>query len=144
MGTGIRIFIEYDFSKFREHPYEIPTSPFQDDVSLWDLQHDFISAQKDYRFFAALAGVRNRENGIEPLFAPRGIPDNCHYYAARELQEEEPPISWLTAAELNAALVHASLNLEDLEETAQLIVKIVNLLARKCGNDRVRILFAFT
>ena len=52
-----------------------------------------------------------------------GLPDDCHYFAARELQEEEPPISWLTAAELTKALAHASLGMEDLSETAQLVVE---------------------
>lgn len=31
-------------------------------------------ARRDYRLMALIAGVRNEDNGIEPMIAPRGLP----------------------------------------------------------------------
>lgn len=102
MGTGIRIFVEYDYSNLEPQAGYDP-APFEDNVSVWDLEHDAI-----------------------------------------ELGRDEPPISWLTAAELKAALAYASLQMQDLSEPARLIVETIEHLAQRCGTDRVRLIFAFT
>lgn len=145
MGTGIRIFIEYDFSQTYEDlsPEEV-REPFDDYKSVWDLNHDALDWVKDYRFFSALAGVRNNENDIEPLFPPRGLPPHCHWFVEEELSDESPPLSWLLADELVAALKHAKLRHAELSVPAQLVVETVALLAARCGSDRVRIVFGFT
>ncbi len=56
--------------------------------------------------FALLAGVRNHE-GIQPLAAPRGLPEDATnevkriYYAEADLQDPEDQVTtWFTLAEL--------------------------------------------
>ncbi len=138
-----RVFIEYDFSQTYED--SLPTlKPFVDNNSVWNLNHDALNWVKDYRFFSALAGVRNEENGIEPLFPPRGLPPHCDSFVKEEIESQEPPYSWLLADELVAALEHANQVHDQLSVPAQILIETVAHLAKRCGSDRVRIVFAFT
>ncbi len=143
MGTGIHVFIEYDFTRAEDYLEEYHLKPFDDNVSVWDLGRDALREYKDYDLFSALAGVRNSENGIQPLFPLRGFPSGCDRFIKQELKYN-PPVSWLLADELTAALEHAHLSHDQLSVPVQLLVEAVAHLAERCGSDRVRIVFGFT
>jgi hypothetical protein len=70
MGTGIRIFIKYEFS-LMQPGFGHDTVPFEGNVSVWDLQYAAIEFVKDYRSYSALAGARTSQTVITPLCAPR-------------------------------------------------------------------------
>ncbi len=142
MGTDIHVFIEYDFTRAEDYPAERHLQPFDDNVSVWDLRGDAISGYKDYEFFSALAGIRNTENGIKPLFPLRSFPTDCNWLVKREL-DGACGISWLLADELVAALEHANLSHDNLSVPVQFLLETVAHLAKRCGDDRVRIVFGF-
>ena len=65
VGTDIYAYLLIDDSTPEDQP------PFAHDPSYWDLRNDLgLSGSHDYRFYAAIAGVRN-DSGVEPLFPPR-------------------------------------------------------------------------
>ena len=78
MGSVIEAWIEYD-DDAQYHPERAAEPPFsQVHDNCVPLDH-FASFRntKDYRFFAALSGIRRREGDLEPLFPLRGgLPPN--------------------------------------------------------------------
>lgn len=77
MGCDIHLLVEYDTASVREHWGFILSSerrtvvPFRQDVDILSLTNGTIEIARDYRLFAALAGVRGN---ISPLIPPRGCP----------------------------------------------------------------------
>lgn len=111
---------------------------------------------RDYRLFAALAGVRG-DPGKPPLFQPRGLPpEHSDYvsdlYFTKELvdghRRARPDsswhsASWLTVVEIRAALSHAGLSLEECEPEFRAVVATMDELDRCCGAGASRLVFWF-
>jgi len=59
--------------------------------------------KRDYKLFSLLAGVRNHDNGLQPVVPPRGVPENMAW-AAADLYNSDLYIwhtaSWLQLHEL--------------------------------------------
>jgi len=137
MATYAYACIEFDDNTQRDEP------PFTNDCSVWDLTGDYgVSTGKNYRLFAALAGVRREPDGPEPLYLPRGLPPNVSD-AAREALASRPVTSWLTAREVREALTHGALDESTLSRSERFLLETIERAAGTYGPERVRIVFAF-
>ena len=101
---------------------------------------------KDYLFFAAIAGVRNK-TGVEPLYSPRGLPPELstpvHFAVEKNIFEDLDGISWLTLQEIHMALDHHAVNWDHLSYQTLAILDIMESLERRFGEGRVRLIFGF-
>jgi hypothetical protein len=154
MGTEMTAFIEYDRTPNRWREFypdpnvELPP-PFADisgePFSLTE-EGGIYTGSKDYLFFGAIAGVRN-ETGIPPLFRPRGLPPNLSPQVRRELNSRgelaDHNDSWLRLSEINAALDHQRVDRNLLSFETHTILAIMENLALRLGDDRVRLVFGF-
>src|SRR6266699_2913156 len=79
----------------------------------WDedhLQGVLFETDKEYDFFAAIAGVRNRF-GKPPLIAPRGVPSNLSAPARLHFDSRRPDLAgWLHLSEIDRCIQHISSN----------------------------------
>ena len=123
-------------------------------VSTWDLTGDDVSGCKDYRFYAAIAGVRN-EGNKKPLFSTRGLPDHGPWeFALRDPRPATKGVlghilidslapGWLTLSEIEAAMKHMGLAEKDRSRGVQRILKAMRHLEQETGKDKVRLVFGF-
>jgi len=150
MGTEIEAFVEYDVSArswryFHPDPSDQPPPPFSGDIHSVSKQSGLFTGSKDYRFFGAIAGVRN-ETGIEPLVPPRGLPTTlsrplCWYLEDDTLGDYDT--SWLRLSEINAALDHQRVDRTLLGFETHTILGIMENLVARLGDERVRLVFGF-
>lgn len=88
--------------------------------------------------------MRN-DTGIPPLFPPRGLPPNLSPDLRRHLDSEgelgEFCTSWLPLSEIDAALNHQRVDRALLSFEAHTILAIMQSLADRLGDDRVRLVF---
>lgn len=154
MGTELVAFIEYDESELdfglrsaQRSPATLPapfTEGLVDTVSVTE-KGGMYTGSKDYRFFAAIAGVRN-DSGIEPLIRPRGLPQNPSVPLRLHVEEYgrlgDYGNGWLTLAEIKAAMAHQQTDLGLISfETQTILFIMANLESRLVG--RVRLVFGF-
>lgn len=157
MGTEMTAFIEYDrtphrWREFHPDPADEVPPPFSEsegEVYSLTTGGGIFTGSKDYLFFRAIAGVRNG-TGIPPLFPPRGLPPNLSFEVRRAVQEFGPPYqlgdhgdSWLRLSEINAALDHQRVDRKLLGFETNTILAIMENLAIRLGDDRVRLVFGF-
>ena len=136
MGAQLRAFLQFDDNSRAEMP------PFSNTPSTWDLAGDIgLSAGKDYRFFAAIAGIRN-DTGVEPLYSPRGLPPHDPSDPIADLYDYLA-VGWLTLTELRSALEHMMVDLERLSDSVLLVLDAMEAAERRLGPDRVRLVFGF-
>lgn len=80
MGCDIHLLIEYDTASVRQHwGFSLSSErrrvvPFSQGADIQSLTRGVVEIARDYRLFAALAGVRG---DITPLISPRGCPLPC-------------------------------------------------------------------
>ena len=154
MGTEMVAFVEYDATPdgWRES-YPDPTVELPPPFAASQGQPDSLTTDggiytgsKDYLFFAAIAGVRN-ETGVPPLHPPRGLPPNLSR-AARHYLDSDGTLgghadSWLRLSEILAALDHQRVDRRLLSFETHTILAIMENLAGRLGDDRVRLVFGF-
>jgi hypothetical protein len=157
MGTEMVAFIEYDRTpdRWREFhpdpkiPLPSPFSEAQGEPYSLTTRGGIFTGSKDYLFFGAIAGVRNQTD-IPPLFPPRGLPTNLSPELRRAVQEFGPPHmlgnhddSWLRLSEINAALDQHRVDRNLLSFETHTILAVMENLAGRLGDDRVRLVFGF-
>jgi hypothetical protein len=151
MGTEMTAFVEYDptpdrwptigstatmpppFSSGEGEPYSVS-------------EKGGLSTSRDSKFFAAIAGVGDVCK-LEPLFHPRGLPPNVSPQVRESLDshgELGHNTSWLKLNEVKAALDHHSVNRELLSFETETILRIMEDLVGRIGNERVRLVFGFS
>jgi len=138
MGADIKAFIQIDDNTPRDQP------PFTNDPSTWDLRWDLgLYGCKDYRFFAAISGLRN-DGAIQPLFPRRGLPPTGNSFdPVLALQDEHDSyVSWLTLTEVRSALEHMGIRYESLSNHVLRVLECMVTLERLHGQDRVRLVYA--
>jgi hypothetical protein len=133
MAANILAFIQFDDNS----PVDAP--PFTNDASWWNLKDDYgLWGCKDYDFIAAISGLRNKK-GLPPLIPLRGCPAKPPH-ALKEYDDE--PIGFLTRSEILRCLAHCNLPVERLNTSIQIVLAVLQILANKYGDDRVRLVFA--
>ena len=147
MGSRIDAWIEYD-DDAQYHPERVEEPPFfrPDDncISLSGFRR--FHAAKDYRFFAAVSGIRSRKDSPAPLFPMRGgLPPNASEQIRREVSEiigeDNPSLSWLSYAEIEMALTHAKLSRDQLDLTTNLVLDLMQSIEWRLGTGRSRLIF---
>jgi hypothetical protein len=115
--------------------------------------------ERNYVVFSLLAGVRDYEGHPEPLFEPRGVPDDATVEYAEIVEQDGADghsHSWLTLSEIEAGVMCAADPLDtDPKQTEMLVTELrgefwdglvvgqMRPLAEKYGSDNVRIVFHF-
>lgn len=135
MGADIRAFVQIDDNT--------PTDqvPFTNDPSTWDLTHDIgLSAGKHYEFYAAICGIRNT-TGKSPLFSWRGLPACSSHHDPVHCLAGDNNVSWLTLAEIQAALTHQGMATDGLGKPVQLLLQVMAAAEELYGAGRVRLVF---
>ncbi len=133
MAANILAFIQFDDNTPPEEP------PFSCDPSVWSLEWDIgLYGCKDYRFIAAISGIRN-ESGKSPLFPLRGPPAS-NVPSIKELKNE-PLVGWLTYSEILASLEHFGLSVSEVHPSVSNVLATMKLLKDKYGDERVRLVF---
>ena len=149
MGIDMTAFIEYD----KEQYYEISTptgkivpAQFTTDVYSVTMGEGLYTGSKDYLFFSAIAGVRNK-SGMEPLYESRGLPSILSVPVSMGVRngvfDGLYSVGWLLLKEINAALDHMSINRDHLGFETHTILGIMTALEERLGIDRVRLIFGF-
>ena len=134
MGADIIAYIVFDDNTPRDE------EPFTNEPSMWSLAGDHgLAGCKDYRFIAAISGIRN-ETGKSPLIRLRGVPKSENPII-RELIGD-PSVGWLTSSELSACLAHFGIEVNSLHSAVQNVLKVLEFLAAKYGDHRVRLIFS--
>jgi hypothetical protein len=148
MGTEMQAFIEYDANEYNwrqwgeSYGYSL-CPPFEDETAIDTLTayHDgMYTGSKDYLFFGAVAGIRNRTD-IPPLYPLRGTPTNMNWRTMIAVSQGFEPMGWLTLQEINAALDHQNVNRNRLGTQTLVILDIMEVLERRFGIDRARLIF---
>ena len=147
MGTTMEAWIEYD-DDARYWPERAAEPPFSHPRDFCIPLVDFIDFHqaKDYRFFAALSGIRSREGDPAPLFPMRGVlPPNVSAQAERAVMEmagvPNPILGWLTYPEIEVALAHAKLSRDQLEFTTNLVLDFMQSIEKRLGEGHYRLIF---
>jgi hypothetical protein len=143
MGSSMTLFIEYDMSEY--YNPNCAVQPFSDGNYVWSLTHEEgLYVGKDYLFFAAIAGVRNRSK-IKPLYPPRGVP-TVMSPPVRMFFENDPSTpddaGWLTLTEIHKALDYMKVDEGKLSFETQTHLATMAYIERRLGKDRVRLVFA--
>lgn len=144
MGASIHAFIEYDHTLLFYPDNTAP--PFTTVPEVIDLtSFTLFRSGKDYRFFAAISGMRNHSEKA-PLYALRGLPSPINWQTAQGLDElygpDYPVQSWLTFTEIKTALAHMGLTADDLSLETNVVLEMMWYLTKQLGTDRVRLVFA--
>jgi hypothetical protein len=136
MGCDILAFLLLDDKRCPDEP------PFTNGWSTWDLTNDRIMGCKDYDFYAAIAGIRNRF-GKAPLIQPRGLPPHDQVDRIARLSRGYSGVSWLTLSEIEAAMCHMGIEESKRAEQVQRLLEVIRAMERRIGRDRVRLVFGF-
>ncbi len=147
MGSAIESWIEYDDDAqyYPERAAEPPFSRPDDNCIPLDGFTRFCRA-KDYRFFAAISGIRSQQGDPAPLFPLRGgLPPNVSEKTKRAVSEiigeDNPYLSWLSYAEIEQALAHMGILREDLPLTTNLVLDLMQSIEKRLGEGRSRLIF---
>jgi hypothetical protein len=134
MGASITAYLQIDDNTPPDEP------PFTNDPSTWDLSMDIgLATGKDYEFFAAICGVRNTSD-IHPLFPCRGLPPS-RFQDLREINGDEPNVSWLTLSEIGQSFEHMQIEVSSLSRPVQMLLQTMQIAENLYGPDRVRFIF---
>lgn len=147
MGTTIEAWIEYD-DDARYYPERAAEPPFSRPHGNCIPLTDFVAFRsgKNYRFFAALSGIRRREGDPDPLFPLRGgLPPNVSGHTKRLVFEvaddTDPNLGWLTYPEIEQAMAHAGLEASNLSFATTLVLDLMKSMEMRLGEGRSRIIF---
>ncbi len=147
MGSAIDAWIEYDDDAlyYPERAAEPPFShPPDFCIPLTDF-NDFYHA-KDYRFFAAISGIRSQPGDPAPLFSMRGgLPKNVSDQTRRDVSEiigeDNPSLSWLSYSEIEQAPAHKGLQRESLPFTTNIVLDLMQSIEKWLGAGRSGLIF---
>ncbi len=147
MGSAIEAWIEYDDDAWR-HPERAAEPPFSrpdDNCIPLDGFKGFRRA-KDYRFFAAISGIRSQVGNPPPLFPMRGgSPPNVSDQTKREVSgiigEDNSSLSWLSYSEIEQALAHMNVSRENLPLTTNIVLDLMQSIEKRLGEGRSRLIF---
>jgi len=147
MGTEMVAFIEYDKEEYyMDKQTTIKQDLFSGNVHSLTMEEGLYTGSKDYLFFSAIAGVRNK-SGINPLYSPRGLPSNLSVPLILAVKngvfEGLFNVGWLFLNEIHACISHMSINYELLSFESHTILFIMNNLESRLGSNRVRFIFGF-
>lgn len=147
MGASIDAWIEYD-DDAQYYPERAAEPPFsQAHSNCIPLDH-FVRFRSgnNYRFLAALSGIRRREGDPEPLFPLRGgLPPNVSGYTSHHVfevaEDTDPNLGWLTYPEIELAIAHAGLKPDDLSFATTLVLGLMQSIETRLGAGRSRLIF---
>lgn len=132
MGASIKAQVH-----FFDRSY--PRGSFEDGSHAWDFSRDLdFTSGKDYVFFSAISGVRGPE-GFTPLIPLRGMPPGRWPGWREDSWLEEG--GWLHYSEIEAALKHRGVNVDDLYPYTQRVLRAMKLLVDELGDSQVRLVF---
>ena len=147
MGSSIEAWIEYDNDAlyYPERAAEPPFSrPHNNCIPLTD----FVAFRSgnNYRFFAAISGIRSQQGDPAPLFPLRGgLPPNVSGYTRRHVFEvaddTDPNWGWLSYAEIEQALAHMSIPQEKLGLSTNIVLDLMKSIEMRLGEGRSRLIF---
>lgn len=138
MGASIIAFIQIDDNTRNDQP------PFSNTPSTWDLSHDIgLGGCKDYRLFAAIAGVRNQTN-VLPLYPLRGVPRYGFDTTPVDAIADDTNVGWLTLSEIWQSLDHMQIERDQISSHAQRVLATMHTLESIVGEDRVRFVFSIS
>ena len=147
MGSAIEAWTEYDDEAWyeAERAAEPPFSSYCDNCIPLDWFIHFSNA-KDYRFFAAISGIRSLQDNPAPLFPLRGgLPPNASEQTKRAISEiigeDNPYLSWLSYAEIEQALAYMGIPREKLALETNLVLDLMQSIERRLGAGRSRLIF---
>ncbi len=134
MSRSVLAVIELDDNTPAHSP------PFSNEGSIWSLQEDWgLLGCKDYRFMGAISGIRD-QTGKGPLVPLRGLPRSSALSV--KSMKVELVTGWLTLPEILACLEHHSVTVDMLHPAVLRVIEVMNLLACRLGESRVRLVFA--
>jgi hypothetical protein len=131
MGASITAQVHF----FDRHD---PTESFETgaNIEVWDFERDLgLTGGKDYVFISAISGVRGPK-GFKPLIPRRGVPPNW-----RNNGWVEEDVGWLYWSEIEAALKHRGVTVNDLDPSTQRVLRAVKGLVDELGDRQVRFVF---
>jgi hypothetical protein len=150
VGTDIVAFIEFDedwldWERWGKARGEELRQPFAGGNSIQSLTHggSLYTGSKDHLFFGAIAGVRN-QTGRPPLYPLRGSPTSLSWRVTRAIHDTGYEwAGWLTLSEINAALDHHGVDRDRVSDEILNLLDVMEILERRYGESRVRLLFYF-
>src|SRR5688572_27810533 len=96
---------------------------------------------KEYDFFAAIAGVRNRFNK-PPLIPPRGVPSNLSWAAYRYFEDYgHDAAGWLHLSEINSCVQHMGPEQLYFGFEVEVALDVMRLLVHRLNDAHVRLVF---
>jgi hypothetical protein len=99
---------------------------------------------KEYDFFAAIAGARNRF-GKPPLILPRGVPPNVSGPAGDHFHEYRPGLAgWLHLSEIDRCMNHVSDGTFATGFELDIALALMRLLVAKLTDPHVRLVFSIS
>lgn len=146
MGTSINAWIEYDDNPdyYPDRGNEPPFTYLSDGFIPLTDSPNFRSG-KDYRFFAAISGIRSQQGDPPPLFSLRGLPQNISGYAKHAVDDvadlDDPNFGWLTYCEIQQALAHMSVARDQLSLHTNIVLDLMQAIDRRLGEGRSRLIF---
>jgi hypothetical protein len=136
MGCDLLAYLLIDDNSGPERP------AFSNAPSIWDLRRDQLFGCKDYDFYAAIAGIRNRF-GKPPLIPPRGAVSHDRFDPMERLDRGCVGVGWLTLSEIDEAMRHMNIHENERPEPVRRVLAVMRLLENRLGKDRVRLVFGF-
>ena len=110
----------------------------------WDDDHlhgVLFQTDKEYDFFAAIAGVRNRFDK-PPLIAPRGVPRHLSWPARRYFEDfGDERAGWLHLSELDACIRHIADGPFFTDFELEVTLDFMRRLVTKLTDPHVRLVF---
>ena len=110
----------------------------------WDDDHIvgmMFDTDKEYDFFAAIAGVRSRFNK-PPLIAPRGVPSNLSWAAHRYFEDcGHDAAGWLHLSEINLCIQHMGPEPLCFGFEVEVALDVMRLLVNRLNDAHVRLVF---
>ena len=99
------------------------------------------ATDKEYDFFAAIAGVRNRF-GTPPLIPPRGVPAHVSWPARRYFEDYGDDVAgWLHLSEIERCIRHMGVQRSSLGFEVEIALDFMARLAARLSDPHVRLVF---
>jgi hypothetical protein len=136
--TGIIEWTEDAQDARQDDPTRILGEPrWQED----DLKGVLFEVGKEYEFFAAIAGVRNRF-GKPPLIKPRGVPSRLSSLARRHFDDYGSEVAgWLHLSEIRQCIRHMAADPFYMDFDLDVALQFMQLLVDRFNDAHVRLVF---
>lgn len=106
-----------------------------------DLKGVLFELDKEYDFFAAIAGVRNRF-GKPPLIKSRGVPPRLSGLAHRHFADFGPEVAgWLHLSEIHRCIQHMAANPFYMDLDLEVALQFMQILVDRFNDAQVRLVF---